>query len=180
VDARKWDSNFLYETPPNPFHPPGSFPGTEMFVLDGNAIPGAIRVMVAWFAGPWKQDDIFKPHAHNHSEVLMFLGSDPDDPRKLGGEVEFWMEDDRYLITKSCIIHVPAMVQHAPMIPRRVDDPRKPILFTGIVPTTKSDDVMYYSRDPKWSEYKDPIMDWEGANVKWLDEVDWSQFPKSE
>jgi hypothetical protein len=39
---------------------------------------------------------------------------------------------------------------------------------------------MYYSRDPKWSEYRDPITDWEGANVKWLDEVDWSQFPQSE
>jgi hypothetical protein len=110
----------------------------------------------------------------------MFLGSDPDDPRNLGGEVEFWMEDDQYLLTKSCIIHVPAMVQHAPMIPKRVDDPKKPILFTGIVPTTKADDVMYYSRDPKWSKYRDPIMDWEGANVKWLDEVDWSQFPKSQ
>jgi hypothetical protein len=37
-----------------------------------------------------------------------------------------------------------------------------------------------YSRDPKWSQYGDPIMDWEGANVELLDEVDWSQFPKSQ
>jgi hypothetical protein len=37
-----------------------------------------------------------------------------------------------------------------------------------------------YSRDPKWSQYRDPIMDWEGANVEWLDEVDCSQFPKSQ
>ena len=25
MEPRKWDSNILYETPPNPFHPPGSF-----------------------------------------------------------------------------------------------------------------------------------------------------------
>ena len=34
MQPRKWDKNILYETPPNPFHPPGSFPGTVMFVLD--------------------------------------------------------------------------------------------------------------------------------------------------
>ena len=37
-----------------------------------------------------------------------------------------------------------------------------------------------YSRDPKWSQYRDPITDWEGAKVEWLDEVDWSQFSKSQ
>jgi hypothetical protein len=169
VAEREFDKYIVYETPPNPFHPPGSFPGVEMFGFDGRVIPGAFRFMVAWFSGPWKEEDVMKPHAHNHDEIVMFIGSDPKDPHDLGGEVEFWFKDDKYLITKSCLIFIPKGIQHAPMLPRRVDDPSKPILFVGTLPAPMGEDITYYSRDPKWDAYEDPP-EWDG--VKWLDEMD--------
>jgi hypothetical protein len=165
--AREFDKYFIYESPANPFHPPGSFPGTEMFVMNSHMVSGAPRLMCAWFAGPWTVEETYKPHAHNHDEVLMFLGSDYEKPRELGGEVEFWFKDELYSITRSCAIYVPQGVQHAPMRPTRVDDPSKPILFVGFVPSEAQDDLNYYSRASQWSRYKDPLP-MEGP-VLWLD-----------
>jgi hypothetical protein len=162
----EYDKYIYFETPPNPFHPPGSFPGTEMFGFDSRLVPGAARFMVAWFAGPWKEEDTMKPHAHNHDEIVMFLGSDYSNPQDLGGEVEFWFEDTKYLFTKSCMIFMPKSVQHAPMLPRRVDDPNKPILFVGTLPAPQESDVTYYSRDPKWANFQDPP---EVDGVEWMD-----------
>jgi hypothetical protein len=171
MDPRKWDKNFVYRSPDNPFHPEGTYDGMEMFVMDANAVPGAFRLMCAWFAGPWKEDQTPKPHIHNNDEIIMFLGSDYSKLRSLGGEIEFWFEDDKYLITESCSIYIPKFVQHAPMRPTRIDDPSKPMLFVGTVPTdNKADDLMIYNRDAKWAAYQSPPVGFPG--VHWLDEID--------
>ena len=153
----------VYESPPNPFHPPGSYPGQEMFVLNDMVIKGSPRFMVAWFTGPWDKSRIYKPHCHSCDEVIMFLGSDPQNPRDLGGEIEYWIQDEKFLITKSCILYMPKMVVHAPMWPKRVDDPKKPILFVGSVAGT---DISYYSRNPKFRDFADPPA---GSEVGWID-----------
>lgn len=168
MEEREFDKYILEQTPDLPFHPPGSFEGTEMFFLTGQVIPGAFRVMSSWLAGPWEKKDTYKPHAHPHNEVLMFLGSDYSKPQELGGEIEFWFKDDKYVLTKSCIIFVPAMVQHNPMRPIKVDNPMKPILFVGIVPSSFEDDVRYFSRVPKWDEFKNPPAA-PGVRFEWLD-----------
>jgi mannose-6-phosphate isomerase-like protein (cupin superfamily) len=41
----------------------------------------------------------------------------------MGGEVEFWMEDEKFIINKSCMIFVPAGVKHCPLYLKRVDRP---------------------------------------------------------
>jgi hypothetical protein len=166
--AREFDKNIIYDSPPNPFHPTGSFPGTEMFVMNELVVPGAFRVMCAWFAGPWEEKNTMKPHMHNHDEIVMFIGSDSENPRDLGGVIEFWFKDDKYLLDKSCCIFIPKWTQHAPMMPRKVNDPKKPILFVGTVPTTMENDLMYYSREPKWSNFQDPPA---FQGVKWIDEL---------
>ena len=169
MEARKWDKYFVHKTPPTPFHPEGSFEGEEMFIINDQVMPGAFRYMCAWFAGPWTEEDTPKPHMHNYDEIVMFIGSDPANPHKLGGELEFWFEDDKYLITDSVAIYVPKLTKHAPMRPTRVDDPTKPMLFVGTLPCTMKDDIMLYNREAKWSNYQDPPSEFPG--VFWLDEV---------
>jgi len=41
----------------------------------------------------------------------------------LGGEVEFWMEDEKHIITKTCLVFIPKSVKHCPLIFRRIDTP---------------------------------------------------------
>ena len=117
--------------------------------------------MCAWWTGPWPKDDIYKPHAHSCGETLMFFGSDINNPRDLGGEVEFWIEDEKYLITKSCTIFIPPMLQHAPMWTKKVNSP---ILFVGVV--ALAGETTYYSRDPKFKDFQDPPG---GDKILWID-----------
>jgi hypothetical protein len=73
-------------------------------------------------------------HVHDFDEVVGFLGGNPDDPQDLGGEVEFWMEDEKYILNKSCLIFVPGGVRHCPLQVTRVD---RPIFFLAVSMTTK-------------------------------------------
>jgi hypothetical protein len=64
-----------------------------------------------------------KSHSHEFEEVVTLFGSDPENPRDLCGEVEFWLGDEKYTITESSIIYVPKGVMHCPLIFHRVDRP---------------------------------------------------------
>ena len=62
------------------------------------------------------------PHAHPFPELLSFFGTDPKHPEDLRGEVEFWLEDEKYLFTKSFVVYIPANVTHCPLRILRMDD----------------------------------------------------------
>ena len=62
-------------------------------------------------------------HSHDSDEIIGFFGSDPQNPHDLGGEIEFWLEDEKYILTKSCLIFAPKGMKHCPLILRRVDRP---------------------------------------------------------
>jgi hypothetical protein len=62
------------------------------------------------------------PHAHPFPELLSFFGTDVSHPEDLHGEVEFWMEDEKYVFTKSFVVYIPANVRHCPLRVLRMDD----------------------------------------------------------
>jgi hypothetical protein len=62
------------------------------------------------------------PHSHPFPELLSFFGTDPEHPDELNGEVEFWMEDEKYVFTKSFVVYIPTNVTHCPL-KLRVDNP---------------------------------------------------------
>ena len=62
-------------------------------------------------------------HTHDCDEILGFAGSDPYNPRELGGEVDLWLEDEKYTINKTCFIFIPRGMKHCPLFFIRVDKP---------------------------------------------------------
>lgn len=68
-----------------------------------------------------------KPHKHHYPEGFIFIGTDPEKPRDLCGEVEYWMgegeEAEKYTITESTFIYVPPNTVHCPIWVKRVDRP---------------------------------------------------------
>ena len=99
--------------------------GTLLFSLDEKVINNIpFFTDTAWV---WPKSDKIvmeeKSHSHQFEEVVTLFGSDPENPRDLCGEVEFWMGDEKYVITQSCIIYVPKGIMHCPLIFRRVDRP---------------------------------------------------------
>ncbi len=57
-------------------------------------------------------DEMGKSHSHRGNEILGFLGSNPDDPSDLCGEVEIYIEGEGHILTKSTYIYLPAGVKH--------------------------------------------------------------------
>jgi hypothetical protein len=68
-------------------------------------------------------NDSFPAHTHNSDEIIAFFGSNPKDPHDLGGKIEIWLEDEKYILTKSCLIFVPKGMKHCPLVIRKVDRP---------------------------------------------------------
>ncbi len=98
---------------------------TYMFHLDNSILEGGFYTDCHWITSVkgngGAQTEI--AHTHDFGETLGFVGSIPGNPHALGGEIEFWLEDDRYILDKSCLIFVPAGMKHLPLIFRRVDSP---------------------------------------------------------
>ena len=62
-------------------------------------------------------------HSHDFDEIIGFAGSNKNNPRDLGGEIEFWMGDEKHIITKTSLIFIPRGTPHCPIIFRRIDTP---------------------------------------------------------
>jgi len=63
------------------------------------------------------------PHSHPFIEIIGYLGTNVDDPSDLGGEIEFWLEDEKFIFTKSFMVYVPANMEHCPLIIHRIEKP---------------------------------------------------------
>jgi hypothetical protein len=110
----------------NPVQAAGKGRGGRVLFLDSEVVPGAFYVEVA-YGGPQKikqePRSVASPHKHDYDEVLAMFGTDVNDPYKLNGEVEFWLGDEKHIITKSCIIFIPKGLMHCPLIYRNVKKP---------------------------------------------------------
>jgi len=101
------------------------FDSTWMFALDETVARGAFYTNCVWL---WKKHgtedlEIEIAHTHDFDETLGFVGTVPGKPRELGGELELWLEDEKFVITNSCLIFVPRGMKHLPLYIRRIDHP---------------------------------------------------------
>ena len=88
--------------------------------LDDKIVPGAFQMNCCWYLAPMEMTDV---HHHEIPEIIGFFGNDPQNPNDLGGEIEFWLEEEMFTITKSAMIFVPPGMTHCPLIVKRVDRP---------------------------------------------------------
>ena len=95
---------------------------TRVLWLDHNVVEGAFHFNASWYLKA-AQTLADKPHVHATDEIIGFFGNDPYNPYDLGGEVEIWLEDDKHVIDRSCLIFVPAGMKHCPLVFTRVDRP---------------------------------------------------------
>ena len=93
----------------------------------------AIAKGALYFDAVWMVDKHGKPptnieiaHSHDFDEILGFFGNYGGDAHDLGGEVEIWLEDEQYILTKSTIIFAPSGLAHGPISFRKIT---RPILF---------------------------------------------------
>ena len=104
--------------------------------LDGEIAPGCFYSECVWLFpfGEISPEELARireggggggpqPHTHPFDELFTFFGTDFDDPHDLGGELEFWLEDQPFVFDKSCLVYIPAGMKHSPLHIRRMDRP---------------------------------------------------------
>ncbi len=96
---------------------------TRILWMDDKVVEGAFQMNVSWYLKPQTEEDTLPAHNHDSSEIIGFFGNNHEDPYDLGGEVEFWFEDEKHTITRSSLIFVPAGITHCPLKLTRVDRP---------------------------------------------------------
>ena len=104
--------------------------------VDDEVCPGAFQMNTAWYFAVPEKDPVFEEHAHDSDELIGFIGSDPDDPYDLNGEIMVTLDGEEHLLTKTSIIFCPAGMPHMRVSIRRVD---KPIFHFSVVTATKYD-----------------------------------------
>jgi hypothetical protein len=120
-------------------HPP--LPGEVIAYLDGEAMKGSNYYMALRMATTPENKDIWGetwgkvssgPHTHEVAELLIHIGTNPDDPSDLGAEVEMCMgeELEKHTFNKSTIVYIPPGVVHCPWTIKRVD---RPFIFMQIL-----------------------------------------------
>jgi hypothetical protein len=148
IKKMKYDINIITKTPDNLAHPDKR---TILFVNDelNGALKDAYYLDCGFVLRPDKDPSPqAKPHNHNYDEYLIFLGTDPDNPSNLGGEIELWLdENEKHILKNSCAVFVPKGLYHTPLIFSKVE---KPIICIRTGQTLK-DVQLSYSKDPKWA-----------------------------
>ena len=133
---KKW-AKYIIEKTDSDFRPadPKAAGGTNVLFINGEfdgKIPGATYMEIALISKPRRLGE-FRQHAHSFDEYVTFIGTNMDKPFDLDGVVEWWMEDEKYILTKSCAIFVPKGVYHYPFVFHEVNSP---IVFIASAPAT--------------------------------------------
>jgi hypothetical protein len=104
----------------------------HMVWMDSNVVPGAFYAEAVWFwpvprpqiIQPTKEGESgIPPHVHPFPELLSYYGTDMEHPEELYCEVEFWLEDEKYVFDKSFVVYIPENVTHCPLFMRNMTKP---------------------------------------------------------
>ena len=55
-----------------------------------------------------------KPHVHDYDEIVGVIGTNWDHPWDLDGEVEFTLNGEKNVVTRSSLVYLPAGLEHGP------------------------------------------------------------------
>jgi len=108
--------------PPNGFLPeaPEGFL-TLLLWIDHAKLAGAPYMEAVWFHT--KNDEGPPTHSHDFDELIGFLGSDPNNPESLNGEISTLLDGEMVSFTQSCVSYIPRGVEHSPILVPRLDRP---------------------------------------------------------
>jgi hypothetical protein len=128
---------------------------THVMTVDDDILKGFFYVDCNWLWKGAAEDTAEDPHAHSFDEVIGFIGSNREDPHDLGGEIDIWLNGEKKVLTKSCLIFIRAGTPHCPILFKRID---KPVFFLTMSTATKYDRTTQQGKDLKPVKTTDPAL----------------------
>lgn len=97
-----------------------------MTMMSRDLVPGIENVYIetSWIVGMPDPNPPLTEHSHDHDEIILFYGSDPNNTEDLGGEYEFVFDGKPVTIDSTTAIYVPKGVKHGPLTCKRFDRPQ--------------------------------------------------------
>ncbi len=112
--------------------------------MDKNVVPGAFQMNMSWYHSAPDMRPLYKhdEHYHDFDEMIGFIGSNPDDPYDLGGEIEIGIDGELHRLTKTSIIFIPGGMKHLPLSIIRIERPilHFSISMSGLYSNTQTSD----------------------------------------
>lgn len=103
-----------------------------MTYMSNGLVPGSnVYIEFGWIWKVPEPNPQILEHSHDYDEIVLHLGTDPDNPEELGSEVEFVVGGEKLVIDKTSALFVPKGLEHGPLTWKRVDRPH--ILMTMII-----------------------------------------------
>ncbi|MHA3724686.1 hypothetical protein ACXR2T_12505 [Leucobacter sp. HY1910] len=98
--------------------------GQGYWLMNSDLVPEAQANMTHVWVHESDQETLWvNPHVHDYDEILIWTGSNPDDPHDLGAEIYMDIDGERHVITTSGSVYIPAGTVHCPLGFTRVDRP---------------------------------------------------------
>jgi hypothetical protein len=92
--------------------------------MDSGLLDGCIFSEAGWFVKPVTEPGMIR---HDSDALLVFIGSNPEDPENLNAEIELWIENDQLILTETCFVFVPKGAAYGNMHTRSLN---APVLYT--------------------------------------------------
>jgi hypothetical protein len=125
--ARDWEKNLVRK--PTYEVSAGKIAGRQyptMTVMSGDLVPGVnTYIEMGWvYEMPEPNPHIFE-HRHREGcrEIVLHIGSDPDNPEDLGAEIEFVVDGQPLVFDTTSGVYVPEGVKHGPVTWKKVIRP---------------------------------------------------------
>lgn len=115
------------------------WPGVVSFT-DDDIIAGSYHLTAQWITS--LPQPVHGPHSHNEDQLLVFLGSNPEDIHDLGCDVEICIgpEMERHVFSKTNLIYIPAGLVHGPL---RFRNLRRPFILMNDISAPKLTETPY-------------------------------------
>jgi hypothetical protein len=95
-----------------------------MTYMSNDLVPGCnMYIEFGWIWDMPEPNPHILEHSHDYDEIVLHIGSDPDNPEDLGAEIEFVVGGEPLKIDKTSALFVPKGVKHGPLTWKRVDRP---------------------------------------------------------
>jgi hypothetical protein len=114
-----------------------------VLALLSNESFGGHNFITTWWPISQPFEMVSETHFHDFDQYMMFIGGDINNMMDLGGEVEFSLgepdgELEKLVFTRAAIVYVRAGMRHGPLNFKKVNDPRKPILYNDMTFTVNN------------------------------------------
>jgi hypothetical protein len=127
MDKSKYDRYVVYV----PKKSAADAPFPSLTVMSNELVPGCnVDIMLNWISKiPEMKLDKPIGHKHNYDEIIVNIGTNPNDPEDLGGEVVGFLGNEKHTLNKTSAVFVPRNVEHGVVAFNRFERPYLQMAF---------------------------------------------------